>query len=155
MKGTLLTGFVCLTAAFYAFLEREALASIDECPTTSETITVNDNALCIETVSTDIGQERGLQNITSIPDTYGMLFSFEEEQEVRFWMHKTYIPLDIVFFDEDFCVEKISKDTVPHSKSIISSENTQFVLEVNAEQAEQIGFKQGQCYKKLSYAATR
>ena len=68
-------------------------------------------------------------------------------------MHKTYIPLDIVFFDENFCVEKISKDTVPHSKSIISSENTQFVLEVHAEQAEQIGFKQGQCYKQLSYAA--
>jgi len=33
-----------------------------------------------------------------------MLFVYDEEQPVSFWMKDTYVPLDIVFMDEDMKV---------------------------------------------------
>ena len=38
---------------------------------------------------------------TSLAPNAGMLFVFDEEQALNFWMKDTLIPLDIIFFAQD------------------------------------------------------
>ena len=54
------------------------------------------------------------------------------------WMEDTQIPLDIVFIDEDYNVLKVQQG-VPLSKELITSDNTKYVLEVNAGSGIKIG----------------
>lgn len=51
----------------------------------------------------DTPEERqvGLMDRTYLPENTGMLFVFEKELVVYFWMKNTLIPLDIVFFQAD------------------------------------------------------
>lgn len=50
---------------------------------------------------TEEGRADGLMFITKIPDNTGMLFVFENEQPLSFWMKNTLIPLAIGFLDKD------------------------------------------------------
>jgi uncharacterized membrane protein (UPF0127 family) len=45
-------------------------------------------------------REHGLMNRKSLKDGEGMLFVFDSEQELNFWMKNTLIPLSIGFFDK-------------------------------------------------------
>ena len=83
-------------------------------------------------------KEKGLQDIDNLPDNKGMLFVFDESDEVSMWMKDTKIPLDIIFINEDLEVLSVYKGE-PYSEEIISEENVVFVLEVNADS----GIKQG------------
>lgn len=52
-----------------------------------------------EVAATPEERQRGLMYRTELPAGSGMLFVFEDEQELSFWMKDTYIPLDIAFLD--------------------------------------------------------
>lgn len=43
----------------------------------------------------------GLMNRTELEAGAGMLFVFDEEERLNFWMKNTKLPLDILFFDGD------------------------------------------------------
>lgn len=45
------------------------------------------------------GRAQGLMFIKSLPENLGMLFIFEEPQELSFWMKNTIMPLSIGFID--------------------------------------------------------
>ena len=59
-----------------------------------------------------------------------MLFIFDPPQKVDFWMQNTSIALDIIFINEDQEVIKVVEGK-PNDESLISCDNTAFVLEVN------------------------
>lgn len=84
----------------------------------------------VKLAETPEDQEKGLQNITNLPENEGMLFIFDKPEEVSFWMKDTKIPLDIVFIDEELVVISV-KEGNPESEDFISENNTNFVLEVN------------------------
>lgn len=75
---------------------------------------------------------KGLQNIPKLPENEGMLFVFEEPQEVSFWMKDTHIPLDVVFIDEYWRVISIAEGE-PLSEQGMEEKNVLYVLEVNPE----------------------
>ena len=101
-------------------------------------IEIGNKTYNVKVAQTDQEQSDGLQNITSLPNNEGMLFVFEEEDQVSMWMEDTQIPLDIVFIDEDYNVLKVQQG-VPLSKELITSDNTKYVLEVNAGSGIKIG----------------
>ena len=87
---------------------------------------------------TDEEQSDGLKNIEKLFDNEGMLFVFDKEDQVSMWMEDTVIPLDVIFIDEDYNVVKVQQG-VPKSKELITSDNTKYVLEVNAGSGIKIG----------------
>lgn len=55
--------------------------------------------LTVEIAQSPAERERGLMGRRTLDDGTGMLFAFDAEQNLNFWMKNTLIPLDIVFFD--------------------------------------------------------
>jgi uncharacterized membrane protein (UPF0127 family) len=55
--------------------------------------------LSVEHATTEAQREYGLMNRSSV--THGMLFVFDQPQELVFWMKNTLVPLDIAFFTAD------------------------------------------------------
>jgi len=56
----------------------------------------------LEIADTPALRQKGMMGRTGFFDTsQGMLFSFEEEEILSFWMKDTLVPLDIVFFDRN------------------------------------------------------
>lgn len=86
--------------------------------------------------------QQGLMHRSSMADTAGMLFIFEEPMLHTFWMKNTKIPLDIIFVDQNFRIVSIAKYTTPYSENQISSEKeVLYVLEVNAGFSDKYGVK--------------
>lgn len=84
----------------------------------------------VSIAETDEEKESGLQDIKNLPEDEGMLFVFDEPDEVSMWMKDTEIPLDIIFIDEDLNVISVYKGE-PESEDLITEQNVQYVLELN------------------------
>ncbi len=94
-------------------------------------------------------QERGLMYRTELADNNGMIFIFEYKKIIAMWMKNTYIPLDMIFFDENGIITHIHKNAIPHDKTIISSQKPSIgVLEVNSGFTDKYHIRIGQ---KLIY----
>ena len=55
--------------------------------------------LNVEMADTPERRQQGLMHRESLDPGTGMLFAFDAEQTLNFWMKNTLIPLDIIFFD--------------------------------------------------------
>ena len=73
------------------------------------------HAFTVELATNDAERERGLMFRKELPEGRGMLFDFEQEQPVTFWMHNTYIPLDMIFIRADGRILRIAENTKPLS----------------------------------------
>jgi uncharacterized protein len=77
----------------------------------SSTITIDDRALTVAVADTPSARGRGLMGVTELGELDGMLFVFEADTDIGFWMKDTLIPLDIGFFAADGAyVAKLSMD---------------------------------------------
>jgi len=79
-----------------------------------------------------------------MPPDRGMLFEFEREEPVSFWMKNTYIPLDMIFISPAGVVTNIVEKAEPLSERVIpSGAPCLAVLELNGGAAASIGLKVG------------
>jgi uncharacterized membrane protein (UPF0127 family) len=79
-----------------------------------------------------------------MPDTAGMLFIYKQSQKLFFWMKNTYIPLDIIFVNENMQIVTLWKNTKPLSeKTIPSYQFSKYVVEVNAGFCDKYDIKLG------------
>jgi len=82
-----------------------------------------------EIASTPEERNKGLMFRKRLPDGEGMLFIFEADQVLSFWMKNTYIPLSIAFIAHDGRIIDI-KDMYPHdTNSVVSSRSARYALE--------------------------
>jgi uncharacterized membrane protein (UPF0127 family) len=85
----------------------------------------------VELARTPLERERGLMFRDKLEGGHGMLFLFEKPQKLSFWMKNTYIPLDMIFMDEQKRVVFVEENAEPHTLGPRGpSEDTQYVLEV-------------------------
>ncbi|MCG2690061.1 DUF192 domain-containing protein [Candidatus Parcubacteria bacterium] len=79
---------------------------------------------------------KGLSRRKEIPENQGMLFLFEEEQFLAFWMKDTLIPLDLIFLNKDKQIVKIVKSAQPcegeNCPSYFSDFESQYVIETKS-----------------------
>ena len=72
----------------------------------------------------------GFMNRKKIPDGTGMLFVFEKDQILSFWMKKTPSPLSIAYIDSEGVIKNIY-DMKPYSLApIVSTVSCRYALEV-------------------------
>jgi uncharacterized membrane protein (UPF0127 family) len=109
------------------------------------TIEVNGNALRVWLAKTDAQRTEGLMFVTDadIADDQGMLFIFDEEQYLSFWMRNTYISLDIAFARSDGEIVKIHQMPPLTLESFPSIEPARFALEVKAGTFARLGIQEG------------
>jgi len=87
---------------------------------------------------------KGLMFRRFMPADRGMLFEFETEAPVAFWMKNTYISLDMVFLSPHGTVTRIAANAEPLSETVIPSGGPCIaVLEINAGVAAKIGLAVG------------
>jgi uncharacterized membrane protein (UPF0127 family) len=73
-----------------------------------------------------------------------MLFIYDSEQRVNFWMKNTYISLDLIFIGSDGTIQRAVVNARPHSLDGISSTvPVRAVLEVKAGTVVSLGIKRG------------
>jgi uncharacterized membrane protein (UPF0127 family) len=78
-------------------------------------------------------QDRGLMFRRHLPNNYGMLFVFPAAAPRYFWMHNTYVALDMIFIDAAQTVVEVVHRAEPLSRtSRGTSIPCQYVLEVAA-----------------------
>lgn len=101
-------------------------------------IEINDKEYEVLVAQSEEEKERGLMDVIELEPNEGMLFVYNEPQELSFWMHGTSIPLKIVFIDEDWEVKKIEHGK-PFDETPITCDNVQYVLELHPDADVSIG----------------
>jgi len=75
-------------------------------------------------------RNKGLMYRKKLPDGRGMLFVYETDEIMSFWMKNTYVPLSIAYIASDGRIIEI-KDMYPlDENSVISSRAARYALEV-------------------------
>ncbi|MGC2081578.1 MAG: DUF192 domain-containing protein [Xanthobacteraceae bacterium] len=102
------------------------------------------HSFSVELATTPAEQERGLMYRKELPEGRGMLFDFQPAQQVSFWMHNTYIPLDMIFIAADGRIVHVAENAKPMSDDLIPSVRpVRAVLEVIAGTARKFSIAPG------------
>jgi len=114
-----------------------------------QAVTIRGERFILEIADDKLERTTGLMHRASLPDNGGMLFIFPEAAERAFWMKNCLIDLDVIFLDPQGKVVRIHTMTVPDPSDVDppkyrSGAPAQFVIELNAGKAGQLGLKPGQ-----------
>ena len=102
------------------------------------------HAFQVEIADNDATREHGLMDRRYMAPNHGMLFEFDREEPVSFWMKNTYIPLDMIFIAPSGVVTHIAANAEPLSERVVPSGAPCIaVLELNGGMAASIGLKVG------------
>lgn len=100
-----------------------------------------------EIAADDASRTRGLMFRDELAEDAAMLFVFEAEQPLAFWMKNTRIPLDILYFDASGRLVSMQTEVPPCRVALCpnypSERPARFVVEVIAGTAKRLGLKTG------------
>ena len=136
---------LCAGLAFLAFLAAACVAAQGAEPDSLEIVTsTGRHSFQIEIANNDATREHGLMDRRYMAADHGMLFEFDREAPVAFWMKNTYIPLDMIFIAPSGVVTRIVANAEPLSERVVPSGGPCIaVLELNGGIAASIGLKVG------------
>ena len=104
---------------------------------------------CIDTHGTEAQRERGLMDRTTVPPHTGMIFVFDGDEPVEFWMKDTLVSLDMVFVAADGSVRRVYAD-VPVLRTDVDDDaipregaTAKYVIELHAGDAAKDGIAAG------------
>ena len=98
----------------------------------------------VEVANTNATREVGLMYRKTLDADAGMIFVFKSPTNLKFWMHNTVLPLDMIFADASGRVIGIVANAEPFSDKILGVDgDSQYVLEVNGGFCARNGIKPG------------
>jgi uncharacterized membrane protein (UPF0127 family) len=119
-----------------------ALVGINDGTNDGTTDGTNDGraVIAVEFARNEAERRQGLMYREELAAGTGMLFIFAGEGMRGFWMKNTLIALDMVFFDSAGRFVSLHRDVPPLTlASLQSAGPAQYVLELNAGEAKQLG----------------
>ncbi len=101
----------------------------------------------VQVADTENERRTGLMMRKSMRPGEGMVFLFDAEQPLSFWMKNTLMPLDIIFIDKDWKVVSIQKGAQPCKADPCplypSGGPAKYVLEINAGLSDKLNIAPG------------
>ncbi|HEX3671353.1 MAG TPA: DUF192 domain-containing protein [Candidatus Cybelea sp.] len=105
--------------------------------------------LTLEVARTDEQRAHGLMDRKTVPAHTGMIFVFDTDSPVDFWMKDTLVPLDMIFVASDGTVRRVYAN-VPVLRAGTGDEaipreagTAKYVIELRAGEAAQDGIATG------------
>ena len=130
----------------FIFVTSFASCSQKKLPVKQLTITTKEGQIFTveaELASTQEERNFGFMERKTIPDGTGMLFIFEKDQILSFWMKNTPHPLSIAYIDSKGKIRDIF-DMTPYSlASVVSTVSVRYALEVPQGWFDKVGIKKG------------
>lgn len=115
------------------------------------TTCLNIDGRCVELERLETNQQRlkGLSDRDFLSPNTGMLFSYNNPATECMWMKDMRFSIDIIWLDESQVISKIERNVAPETyPQSFCQDNTMYVIELNAGDAERLGLQTGQ---KLSF----
>lgn len=105
--------------------------------------------LTLEVARTPAQREYGLMNRTQVARHTGMIFVFDQDDFVNFWMKNTLVPLDMIFVGADGTVRRVFANVpvlaspVPDNAIPLEGAKAKYVIELHAGEAAADGIAAG------------
>ncbi len=145
-KGPWRSGFLFLAVGLLFACGAGAENSPQRLASTSLTILKSDGkgvSLQAEIATTDTERSKGLMFRRELRDGQGMLFVFDRDQHLSFWMKNTLIPLSVAYIASDGKILEIH-DMTPESLSPVDSDHAaRYALEVPQGWFSRVGLGPG------------
>jgi uncharacterized membrane protein (UPF0127 family) len=139
---------ISLKLLFYALcpmLVSALLYSYPEIKTTP--LYIGPQQFVVEIADTTEKHLRGLMFRDYIPDNFGMLFVYGEEEYRSMWMKNCRVHLDIIFLDAGKKIINMYIDVPPCSeepcRTYVSKKPVKYVLELRGKRAKELKLKPG------------
>jgi uncharacterized protein len=105
--------------------------------------------LTLEVARSPAAREHGLMDRTSIAPHTGMIFVFDRDEAVSFWMKRTLVSLDMIFIAADGTVRRVFANVpvvssaLPDDQIPLETAPAKYVIELHAGEAAQDGIVKG------------
>lgn len=115
---------------------------------TKKEVIIKDKTFSVTLAKTQEEKQIGLSKHTSLPETEGMVFSFEKPDYYLFWMRDMKIPIDIIYIKNNKIVSIFENMQPPqpgnkNPEVIKPEEPSDTVLEIQAGLSSKYSFKKG------------
>jgi hypothetical protein len=111
-------------------VDRRAVTDSPNPPLATSTIRVAKAHVVAEIARTEVERERGLMFRTSLEDGKGMLFIFEKDERLSFWMKNTRIPLSLAYIASDGTIRQIVDLEAESLATVQAERSVRYALEV-------------------------
>jgi uncharacterized membrane protein (UPF0127 family) len=102
-------------------------------------VVIGGESFRIEVARTEEQKRQGLMNRRSLGDREGMIFVYETDQHLAFWMKNTTIPLTMAFLSKDGQILQIEQLKPLSLKSVVSERAVRYGLELPAGVLDELG----------------
>lgn len=92
---------------------------------------INGKTFTVKVVEDEDEMSKGLRGVKDLPKEEGMLFKFDEPQDVEFEMDGTLIDIDMIFIDEDNEIISIEHGKAGEEDDYFVESDVKYVLEIN------------------------
>jgi len=106
-------------------------------------IRIGEHLMKVEIADTPRLRDKGLSGRKNLKEGYGMLFVFDFQRHVSFWMKDTHIPLSIAFISSDGRILQIKQMTPHDLHNITSDYAAKYALEVKQGFFDENGIEAG------------
>jgi uncharacterized protein len=107
------------------------------------TLTVDGQSFSVEVARTEAERRQGLMGRSSLGAREGMLFVFDRDEHLEFWMKDTRVPLSIAFLSAEGKILEVV-DMQPLSRKAVRSRfSCRYALELNQGAFARLGALEG------------
>jgi len=129
--------------AFTAVLMAVSLAGCAQPELSKVKLVAAGKELSVEVAGTEAEREHGLMGRKSLGLMEGMIFVFDRDEHLEFWMKNTPLPLSIAFISADGKILEI-RDMRPFDTTTIRSRfSARYALEMNQGAFQSLGISAG------------